>query len=99
MTTPLCNLKCSYCGGSLHGMPKRINYDEKLIKKMINNDDHAIVAFYGGEPLLRPKIIKRFLQILPAKHFVINTNGYYISEIEDELSKFDTILLSIDGRK
>jgi putative peptide-modifying radical SAM enzyme len=99
MTTPLCNLKCSYCGGSLHGMPTDISYDDELLKKMIQKDPQAVVAFYGGEPLLRPKEIKHFLTILPAKHFIINTNGYFISEIEDELSQFDTILLSIDGRK
>jgi len=99
MTTPLCNLKCSYCGGSLHGMPTEISYDFELLKRFIQKDPQAVVAFYGGEPLLRPKVIKQFLKTLPAKHFVINTNGYFISEIKDELSHFDTILLSIDGRK
>lgn len=99
MTTPLCNLHCSYCGGSLHGMPTNITYDEHQLQRLIENDSEAIVAFYGGEPLLRPKVVKHYLNILSAKHFVINTNGYFIKSIADELEQFDTILLSIDGRK
>jgi putative peptide-modifying radical SAM enzyme len=99
MTTPLCNLHCSYCGGSLHGMPNDITYDTDVLRDIIKKDNDAIVAFYGGEPLLRPKIVKYYLDILPAKHFVINTNGYFIKLIKDELVLFDSILLSIDGRK
>lgn len=99
MTTPLCNLHCSYCGGSLHGMPADITYDDQQLQRLIKNDSEAIVAFYGGEPLLRPNVVKHYLDILPAKHFVINTNGYFIKNIADELDRFDTILLSIDGRK
>jgi putative peptide-modifying radical SAM enzyme len=99
MTTPLCNLHCSYCGGSLHGMPNDISYDADQLARFISKDDNAIVAFYGGEPLLRPEVVKRFIKILPAKHFVINTNGYFIDRINDVLSDFDTILLSIDGRE
>ena len=99
MTTPLCNLHCSYCGGSLHGMPEDISYDVDLLQKRIEKDSESIVAFYGGEPLLRPEVVKRFIKKLPAKRFVINTNGYFIDKIVDELSSFDTILLSIDGRK
>lgn len=99
MTTPLCNLHCSYCGGSLHGMPNDISYDVDELTRFISKDDDAIVAFYGGEPLLRPEVVKRFLKILPAKHFVINTNGYFIERIQNQLEKFDTILLSIDGRE
>jgi putative peptide-modifying radical SAM enzyme len=80
-------------------MPIDITYTDTLLKKLIEKDDQAIVAFYGGEPLLRPKVIKKYLKILPAKHFVINTNGYFIHHIADQLPQFDTILLSIDGRK
>src|SRR6056297_2989948 len=99
MTTPLCNLHCSYCGGSLYGMPDDISYDVDLLQKRIAKDSESIVAFYGGEPLLRPNVVKRLLKKLPAKHFVINTNGYFVEKIANDLSSFDTILLSIDGRK
>lgn len=99
LTTPLCNLRCSYCGGCLQGMPTDITYEDDELIDLIQKDDNAIIAFYGGEPLLRPTIVKHYLNILPAKHFVINTNGYFINNIKDQLEKFDTILLSIDGRK
>ncbi len=99
LTTPLCNLHCRYCGGSLSDMPSDITYDTVTLQRFIEKDPDAIVAFYGGEPLLRPEIVKRYLEVLSAKHFVINTNGYFIESIRDELPQFDTILLSIDGRK
>ena len=99
LTTPQCNLQCRYCGGSLQGMPVDVTYDVSTLRSFIEDDPASIVAFYGGEPLLRPDLIKEFLEELPAKHFVINTNGYFIESITDVLPKFDTILLSIDGRE
>lgn len=99
MITPCCNLTCSYCSGDLHGMPKTISYDKQILYDMISKDKQAVVAFYGGEPLLQPTTVKDFIKNLKADHFVINTNGYYIRSIEDILGCFDTILLSIDGGK
>lgn len=99
MTTPECNLCCRYCGGSLHGMPDTITYPLSELKKFISNDTHSIIAFYGGEPLIKTDIIKTYLQELNADHFVINTNGYFIEQLDSYIHKFDSILLSIDGRK
>ena len=99
LTTPKCNLHCNYCGGSLHGMPDTITYDPLLLKELIGKDREAVVAFYGGEPLLQPDIVIEFLERLPAKYFVINTNGYYIDSISSYLDRFSTILLSVDGRE
>ena len=97
--TPTCNLSCSYCGGSLVGMPEEITYDGNALSHLIEKDGNAIVAFYGGEPLLRPDVVKSFLSELPAKKFVLQTNGYFIRKLGNDVKKFDTILLSIDGRK
>jgi putative peptide-modifying radical SAM enzyme len=99
ITTPACNLKCNYCGGTMHGMPSEIKYDLNTLKKFISQYKNPTVAFYGGEPLLRADIVKKMIDTLPAKHFVINTNGYYITKLKNYLHKFDTILLSIDGRQ
>jgi len=99
MVTPLCNLSCSYCGGSLVGMPRDIEYDVNSLSRLIERDDDAIVAFYGGEPLLRPDVVKNLLSELPAKRFVLQTNGYFMRKLGDDVKKFDTVLLSIDGRK
>jgi putative peptide-modifying radical SAM enzyme len=80
-------------------MPSDITYDLESLQQFIKKDANAIVAFYGGEPLLRPHVVKHFLDVLTAKHFVINSNGYFIESICDVISRFDTILLSIDGRE
>jgi len=99
MVTPSCNLSCSYCGGSLVGMPQEITYDISRLSEIVGKDREAVVAFYGGEPLLRTDVVKSFLYSLPARKFVLQTNGYFVRELGDDVGKFDTILLSIDGRK
>jgi putative peptide-modifying radical SAM enzyme len=99
ITTPLCNLRCRYCGGDLLGMPPEIQYTVDDLARMIRRYKAPIVAFYGGEPLLKPELVTQMIETLPASHFVINTNGYFIKSIEDVLPRFDAILLSIDGRE
>ncbi len=80
-------------------MPEEIEYDIATFANFIKKDENAIIAFYGGEPLLYPDIIKSFIHSLPAKKFVLQTNGFFIEKIGDFVNKFDSILLSIDGRK
>ena len=99
ITTPHCNLRCSYCGGDLPDMPDTIQYDMKQLITLIRKDSYPIVAFYGGEPLLEDSMIKKLLHILPAKRFVIQTNGYFLKRLKDDVHMFDSILLSIDGRE
>ena len=99
MTTPLCNLSCRYCGGSLHGMPNEITYSCSELQKFIADDNESVIAFYGGEPLLNPGVIHDFVNHLNAAHFVINTNGFFIEELQGIVHRFDSILLSIDGGK
>jgi len=99
LTTPICNLNCRYCGGTINGMPSEIKYKLDTLVKLIDKDPEAVVAFYGGEPLLEIDMIKKLLDILPAKHFVLNTNGFFLKDLNSYIHKFDTILLSIDGDK
>ena len=99
MTTPECNYCCSYCGGSLLGMPKTVSYDLQDLESLILKDDEAIVCFYGGEPLLELSTLKTMLQRLSAKHFVLQTNGSLLFSLENDVHKIDSILLSIDGIK
>ncbi|MBS3773273.1 MAG: radical SAM protein, partial [Candidatus Thermoplasmatota archaeon] len=100
MATAECNMACSYCGGSLVTMPRDITYDVDRLVDFIKNDgdEETIVAFYGGEPLLRPKRVKEMLEVLPADRFVLQTNGFYIDRLGDRVHDFDAILLSVDGR-
>jgi len=99
IVTPICNIACKYCGGSLKGMPPDIIYDIEELANFVGKDREAIVAFYGGEPLLRVEKVKEMLDILPAKKFVLQTNGFFIKKLGNYLHKIDAILLSIDGRK
>jgi len=99
MTTPICNLSCRYCGGSLHGMPEEITYSSDELQRFIADDDEAVVAFYGGEPLLNSEVIHEFVNKLNASHFVINTNGSFIERLDGIVHRFDSILLSIDGER
>ena len=78
-------------------MSNEINYDIDDLVKLIKKDSNAIVAFYGGEPLLRIDVVRKLLDVLPAKHFVLNTNGFFLHDLDNDIHRFDTILLSIDG--
>jgi sulfatase maturation enzyme AslB (radical SAM superfamily) len=80
-------------------MPSGITYTLSELKDFIGNDNDVTIAFYGGEPLLNYDIVREFVNNLPAKHFVINTNGTYIESLKDIIHRFDSILLSVDGRK
>jgi len=99
ITTSKCNLKCKYCGGSIPDMAEEPLYKMEELRDFISKDKDAIVAFYGGEPLLKDGVVKEMLDILPAKKFVLQTNGFFIKRLEECVHKFDTILISIDGRK
>jgi len=98
----VCNLRCKYCGNDPDPSvePLEINYSLDDLKRFIEKDSDAIICFYGGEPLLRVNIIKWIIDNIKAKKFCIQTNGLFLDRLELEyLEKFDTILVSIDGRK
>ncbi len=101
-TTGLCNLKCSYCGGSFppHLVPPKEQYELKDLIALVKSLD-ADVAFYGGEPLINPKLIENVMDALgPRRRFIIQTNGTLFDNLqEDYWLRFDAILLSIDGRR
>lgn len=80
-------------------MPEKIEYDIEELADFIGRDREAIVAFYGGEPLLETDKIKEMIDILSAKRFVIQTNGFFIEKMGNYIHKIDAFLLSIDGRK
>jgi len=99
MITAECHLNCSYCGGSLATIPRDITYDFDQLNEYVAQDSNAVVVFYGGEPLLRPHLIKRLLQYLPTNHFVLQTNGFFLERLEEHVHGIDTILRPIDGRQ
>ncbi len=101
-TTGLCNLNCSYCGGSLPPsiVPIKETYDLQLLIDFIRKM-RADVAFYGGEPLINSNLIMRVMDELgEGRHYIIQTNGTLFENLPlDYWLMFDTILLSIDGRE
>ncbi|MEM1670162.1 MAG: TIGR04084 family radical SAM/SPASM domain-containing protein [Candidatus Methanomethylicaceae archaeon] len=102
ITTGACNLKCKYCGGSLPEkyVPYKIKYKINQLKDFIEEDKEAIIAFYGGEPLINYEFIKEVMNKVEAKKFAIQTNALLYKKLSIEYwKKFDAILLSIDGRK
>ena len=102
-TTGSCNLTCRYCGGSFDPalVPHRELYDLKeaveLIKRL-----NADVAFYGGEPLINTDLVMRVMDELQGdgRRFIIQTNGTLVHRLSPKYwTRFDAILLSIDGRR
>ncbi len=99
-TTGKCNLRCRYCGGSFPQelVPWSPRYDPRLLKELVESDPDAILAFYGGEPLLNAPFIAWALDNIEAHHYVVQTNGTLNHLLPDEYwLRFDTVLLSIDG--
>ncbi|MGD0329419.1 MAG: TIGR04084 family radical SAM/SPASM domain-containing protein [Nitrososphaeria archaeon] len=98
-TTGQCNLKCAYCGGSFpkQFVPWEIKYSISSLKEIAKREEIDI-CFYGGEPLLNGEFIKEVIKCVPAKRFIVQTNGLLVKEFDPKFwENFDTILLSIDG--
>ncbi len=80
-------------------MPSEIEYPLSLLKRFIEDDSDPVIAFYGGEPLLRMKQMERIMDNIHAR-YVLQTNGVYLDRMKkDYLKRFSSILVSIDGRK
>ncbi len=100
--TQICNLNCIYCGNTPDPSiePVDITYTINDLKNFLDNDPDAMIAFYGGEPLLRMELMKRIMDEIKAKKYILQTNGLLLKKLETRyLKRFDTILVSIDGRE
>jgi len=110
--TTECNSKCRYCYGEAledvdadfpdfevdYFLPKRISYDIGSLDRFCRRDPDCTLIFYGGEPLLYVNEIKRIMDDVKAKHFLIQTNGLLLDGLEPEyVNRLHTILVSIDG--
>ncbi len=100
LTTGRCNLSCRYCGGSFPPalVPWEVQYELEDLRRLVEQDPNAIIAFYGGEPLLNPQFIRAVMDNVRAERFVIQTNGLLVRSLDPEYwRRFDAVLLSIDG--
>jgi putative peptide-modifying radical SAM enzyme len=110
--TTECNSQCRYCFGEAledvdedfekfevdYSLPKKISYDVSSLNRFCSLDPECVVTFYGGEPLLCAETIRKIMDNVKAKHFMIQTNGLLLDRLEPEyVNRFHTILVSIDG--
>jgi len=112
--TTECNLQCCYCFGETlddfdedfaemdvdYSLPKKVAYDFKLLARFCGQDSDCVLTFYGGEPLLCVDEIKRIMDLVKPRHFMIQTNGLLLDRLPAEyVNRFHTILVSIDGEE
>jgi len=107
-----CNLECRYCFGEAvedvagdfsgfdvdYCLPKRTSYDVEVLRGFCEKDPGCVLTFYGGEPLLCVDEIKRIMDNVSAKCFMIQTNGLLLDRLDSSyVNRFHTILVSVDG--
>ncbi|MDW8040962.1 MAG: TIGR04084 family radical SAM/SPASM domain-containing protein [Nitrososphaerota archaeon] len=112
MVTTECDLECLYCFGEAledfgddfgsfsvdYSLPKRLSFDLGLLERFCSLDSDCVLIFYGGEPLLYLDDVRRIMDRVKVKHFVVQTNGLRLASLEPEyLNRFSVILVSIDG--
>jgi uncharacterized protein len=110
--TTECNSKCRYCYGEAmddmdddswdaevdYSLPRKVCYDINDLDRFCKQDADCVLTFYGGEPLLCLDLIRRIMDDVTAKLFMIQTNGLLLDRLERSyVNRFDTILVSIDG--
>ncbi len=106
-----CNLQCRYCYGKCledfgkpfpfvvdDCLPTEINYDVRDLARFLSNDPDHTIIFYGGEPTLAIDKICAIMDTVPAKAYMMQTNGLLLDRLESEYAnRFSTILVSLDG--
>jgi putative peptide-modifying radical SAM enzyme len=112
--TTECNLHCRYCYGEAledvdtdfeeinveYSLPRKIGYDMSTLDRFCSKDPDCVLTFYGGEPLLCIQEIKQIIDLVHARHFMLQTNGLLLDRISPEyVNRFHTILVSLDGNE
>ncbi|MEM2300540.1 MAG: TIGR04084 family radical SAM/SPASM domain-containing protein [Candidatus Hadarchaeales archaeon] len=111
MTTH-CNLMCRYCYGEAVNdfsetgedfdilLPERIAYDVSELASFCSKDPDCSIIFYGGEPLLEAEKIEEIIEKVPARRFLIQTNGTLLHRLgKNYFAKLHTIAVSVDGKE
>lgn len=111
--TKSCNFRCSYCseGDSCNETDDFCYVEESFSSiDMLLNDSWFVsqhqgikIGFWGGEPTLKPELVKRFVERYKNNdnvNFFIFTNGYYVDRLIDifgDVKSKTTIQVSYDG--
>jgi uncharacterized protein len=111
LLTDACNLRCKYCFEDTPQKHKPLYMSEEIAEKGVrllakNTKGIRQINFFGGEPLLNLKAIKKIIATtkklnLDVDQFMLITNGCFIDdEIADFLKENDIFVsISLDGSK
>jgi len=112
MLTTECDLQCRYCFGEAledfdegfggfdvdYSLPRRLGYDVGLLERFCGLDPDCVLIFYGGEPLLCLDDVRRVMDFVRVRHFVVQTNGLHLDGLEPAyVNRFSVVLVSVDG--
>ncbi|MFH0897335.1 MAG: TIGR04084 family radical SAM/SPASM domain-containing protein [Candidatus Bathyarchaeota archaeon] len=106
-----CNLQCRYCYGKCiddfgqpfpfkvdNSLPSSITYNVADLAEFLKQDPEPTLIFYGGEPTLALDKMREIMDNVPAKAYMMQTNGLLLDKLEPAYSKrFHTVLISLDG--
>jgi uncharacterized protein len=110
--TTACDLQCRYCYDECcddfdayddgfaydYFLPPAIAYETGALKTFLAKDEDSTVIFYGGEPLLETPKMLELMDALPAKRFLLHTNGTGLDRMPASyLERLHSISVSIDG--
>lgn len=100
ITTPECNLQCSYCCGKafdepqsnieFESVPNKPEYSMEDLNSFLARDKNGEVSliFYGGEPLMNLEFIRTAMdsqkKFKTVKNFLIQTNGILLHALGAE---------------
>jgi putative peptide-modifying radical SAM enzyme len=109
-----CNSECRYCFGEAcedvdedcsgfnidYSLPRKMSYDIETLDRFCRQDEDCVLTFYGGEPLLCTDDVKRIMDSVKARWFMIQTNGLLFDRLQPEyVNRLHTILVSVDGNE
>ncbi len=98
--TDRCNARCKYCGIPLRAKPELPTGDIfRLIDEFVDLGGSRI-ALWGGEPLIREDIVE-IINYCKSKKLLtsLDTNGYLVPKLINEISSLDVLVISLDGEK
>jgi MoaA/NifB/PqqE/SkfB family radical SAM enzyme len=92
--TKMCNLRCSHCYQNDYAdYSQTLNLEEAY--KAIDILNPKNIVLYGGEPLIKPDIVKSIMNKYPNKGFLLHTNGIIINR--EILDSVDLILITLES--
>jgi len=105
-----CDQKCRYCYGKcvadigasfpfeVEDVPTTIQYSVSELVQFLTKDPEPVIIFYGGEPTLALDKMRQIMDHVPAKAFIVQTNGLLLDRLETTyLNRLHSILVSLDG--